>query len=37
MKAEKAIIDIEHKVRISETQLKEKILDAKNKAIEIIQ
>ncbi len=35
--AQKRLIEIEHKASISETKLKERILDSKNKALEIIQ
>ena len=35
--AEKQLADMEHKARLAETKLREKILDAKNKAIEIIE
>ena len=35
--AEKRLMDIEHQATLAETKLKEKILDARNKALEIVQ
>jgi len=35
--AEKRLAEVEHKANLAETKLKEKILDAKNKALEIIE
>ena len=35
--AEKRLMDIEHQATLAETKLKEKILDAKNRALEIVQ
>jgi ribonuclease Y len=35
--AEKRLVDIEHQATLAETKLKEKILDAKNRALEIVQ
>ena len=34
---ERKLLDMEHKANLAETKLREKILDAKNKALEIIE